>query len=25
MDANIVHGDYGKFDPIWDINNKIVE
>ena len=25
MDANIVYGDYGKFDPIWDINNKIVE
>jgi MoaA/NifB/PqqE/SkfB family radical SAM enzyme len=25
MDANIVYWDYDKFDPIWDINNKIVE
>ncbi len=25
MDANIVYWDYGEFDPIWDINNKVVE
>jgi hypothetical protein len=25
MDANIVYWNYDKFDPIWDINNKIVE
>jgi hypothetical protein len=25
MDANIVHGDYGEFDPIWDINNKVIK
>jgi radical SAM protein with 4Fe4S-binding SPASM domain len=24
MDAHIVNGDYGAFDPIWDINNKVI-
>ena len=25
MDANIYNGNYSAFDPLWDVNNKIIE